>query len=103
MTDIQYGETPSEAESDPVGGTPTQIIGFEIENEVVQEHRIVCGSHGQPGHHEHVYIKQGYDLCVKYAKKLDERTTSEKEREREIPFTIQTRVVSQWERAESPL
>jgi hypothetical protein len=88
-------------ESDSIGVTdPSTSIGSvvftHIENEVKQVHRIVCASWGQPGHHEHSYVKGNYDLCVKYAAKLTQRTKG-KELEWEVPFRIQTRVVSEWE------
>ena len=75
------------------------MIEIEVANEPVQEFRIVCASWGTPGHHEHKYVKGNYDLCIKYSAKLDARTKG-REREVEVPFSIQTRVVSEWEPAE---
>ena len=81
----------------PTIDTPLPLeIGLGITEDIVQEYRIVCASWGTPGHHEHQYVKGNYDLCVAYAAKLDKRTKG-RERDWEVPFTIQTRVVSEWE------
>ncbi len=96
-----YVNVQSADERDGIAPAPTGIVMMDgelpqLENKIEQEFHIVCASWGQPGHHEHSYVKGSYDLCVKYAAKLTKRTKG-KEREWEIPFAIQTRVVSEWE------
>lgn len=65
-------------------------------NETRTEYRVVCAGYNTPGHHEHLYVKGSLELCEKYAKQLDKRTKG-RAREFEIPFDVQTRVVSDWE------
>jgi len=65
----------------------------ELTNKLKQEFRCVCKNFGQaPGHHDHSYVKEGYDLARRYADKMEGEVP-----EFERPFAIQSRLVSEWE------
>jgi len=67
---------------------------IEIQNEMEQQFRAVCANFDAPGHHEHRYIKDTYELAERYARKMDTSTPGP-----ESPFVIQTRLLSEWEYA----
>jgi len=65
----------------------------ELKNDLKQEFRCVCKHFGEvPGHHDHSYKKEGYDLARRYADKM-ERDFPEYDR----PFFVQSRMISEWE------
>ncbi len=67
---------------------------IETSNEVVQEFRAVCAAFGTPGHHEHAYQKDTFELAARYGRKMDTTTPGP-----ESPFTVQTRLITDWEPA----
>lgn len=76
---------------------PDEMI--DLQKEARLEFRVVCASHGTPGHHEHTYVKRSLKLCHSYAAKLDQRTKGDQMRAMEVPFQVQVRIVSDWEDA----
>lgn len=61
-----------------------------------EEHRIVCKSFGQPGHHEHAYQKDTEELAKRFAEKRTVELAGSKMAEFELPYRYQNRVVSDW-------
>ena len=70
-----------------------------VVSDVQQEYRVTCASFGEIGHHDHHWIKDRYSLAVRYADKKAKDVQGTQMAQVELPFLIQTRVVSPWEKA----